>query len=70
LRRNCLLKHVTDEKIEGNIEGKRRERRRRKQLLGDKEKRRYLTLKEKALNRDLWRTCFGRGHEPVVAQSA
>jgi len=34
LRRNCLLKHVTEEKIEGTV----RRRRRRKQLLDDLKK--------------------------------
>jgi hypothetical protein len=36
---------------------------RRKQLLDDfKEIRRYCKLEEEALDRTLWRTCFGRGH--------
>jgi hypothetical protein len=35
LRRNCLLKHVTERKIEGRIEVTERRRRRRKQLLDD-----------------------------------
>jgi hypothetical protein len=46
-RRNWLLKHVTEGKIEGKIEGTERQGRRRKQLLVDlKEKRRkyYITL--------------------------
>jgi hypothetical protein len=60
LRRNCLLKHVT------GILGSRR-----KQLLDDpKEKRRYWKLKEEVLDRTLWRTHFGRGHGPVVRQTA
>jgi hypothetical protein len=63
LRRNCLLKHV----IEGKLEGRKG---RRKQLLDDlKEKRRYWNLKEDALDRTLWRTCFGRGYGPVVRQT-
>jgi len=33
LRRNCLLQHVTEGKIEGKTEGKGTGRRRRKQLL-------------------------------------
>jgi hypothetical protein len=33
LRRNCLLKHVTEGKIEGRIEVKGRQGRRRKKLL-------------------------------------
>ena len=44
---------------------------RRKQLLVDlKEKRGYWKLKEKALDRTVWRTGFGRGCEPVVRQIA
>jgi hypothetical protein len=65
LRRNCLLKHVIEGKLEGRIEMAGRRGRRRKQLLDDlKEKRRYCKLKEEALDRtvenSLWkrlRTC-------------
>src|SRR5215470_11221874 len=54
LRRNYLLKHVIEGKIEGRIEGAGRRRRRRKQLLdGVKEKKRYCKLKEAALDRTL-----------------
>jgi hypothetical protein len=43
--------------------------RRRKQLLDNlKEKRRYWKLKEKALDRTLRRTRFGRDYGPVVGQ--
>jgi hypothetical protein len=71
LRRNCLLKHVIEGKVEGRIEATRRRGRRRKQLLDDfKEKRRYWKLKEEALDRILWRTRFGRGYGPVVRQTA
>jgi hypothetical protein len=35
LHRNFLLKHVTEGKIEGNTEGKRKRGKRRKQLLDD-----------------------------------
>jgi hypothetical protein len=57
LRRNCLLKHVIEGKLEGRIEMTGRLGRRRKQLLDDlKEKRRYWKLKEEALDRTLWRT--------------
>jgi hypothetical protein len=70
LRRNCLLKHVIEGKLEGGIEVMRRRGRRRKQLLVDlKEKRRYWKLKEEALDRTLWRTRFGRGYGPVVRQA-
>jgi hypothetical protein len=70
LRRNCLLKHGIEGKIEGRIEMKGRRGRRRKQLLDDlKEKKRYWKLKEEALDRTLWRIRFGRGYGPVVRQA-
>jgi hypothetical protein len=54
LRRNCLLKHVIEGKLEGRIEMTGRCGRRRKQLLDDlKEKRRYWKLEEEALDRTL-----------------
>jgi hypothetical protein len=66
LRRNCVLKHVIEEKIE-RIEVMGRRGIRHKQLLDDlKGKRGYWKLKEKALDSTLWRTCFGRGCGPVV----
>jgi hypothetical protein len=49
----------------------RRGRRRRK-ILGDfKERRRYVYshLKEKDLDRTMWRARFGRGFVPVVRQT-
>jgi hypothetical protein len=50
LRRNCLLKHVIEGKIEGSMEVKGRRRRRRKHLLDDlKETRGYWKLKGIAL---------------------
>jgi hypothetical protein len=52
LRRNCLLKHIIEGKIEGRIERAGRRGRRRKQLPdGVKEKRRYCKLKEAVLGR-------------------
>jgi hypothetical protein len=58
LRKNCLLKHV----IEGRIEVKRRGGIRRKQLLDIlKETGVYWKLKEEALDRPVWRTRFGKG---------
>jgi hypothetical protein len=57
LRRNCLLKHMIEGKLEGRIEMTGRRGRRRKQLLDDlREKRRYWKLKEEALDRTVWRT--------------
>jgi hypothetical protein len=67
LRRNSLLKHV----IEGKIEGTERRRRRRKQLLGGlKELTKYCKLKAEALDRTLWRTRLGIGYGAVVRQTA
>jgi hypothetical protein len=67
LRRNCLLKHVIEGKVQGVV-GRRG--RRCEQLLDDlKEKRGYWKLKEEALDRTLWRTRCGRGYGPVVRQS-
>jgi len=41
-----------------------------KHLLDDhKEKREYWKLKDEVPVRALWRTCFGRGYEPVVKQA-
>jgi hypothetical protein len=62
LRRNCLLKHVSEGKIERSLEVTGRRVRRRKQLLADlKEKRGYWKLKEKALVHTLRGTLLGRG---------
>jgi hypothetical protein len=71
LRRNFILKHVIEGKLEGRLEMTGRRGRRRKQLLDDlKEKKRYWKLKEEALDRTLCRTRFGRGYGPVVRQTA
>jgi hypothetical protein len=70
LRRNSLLKHVIEGKLDGRIEMTGRRGRRRKQLLDDlKEKRRYLKLKEEALDRTIRRTRFRRGYGHVVRQT-
>jgi hypothetical protein len=66
MRRNCLLKHCIDRKIEGM--GRRG--RRRRQLLDDlRGTKRYWKLKAGVLPRSVWRTRFGRGHRPVVRQA-
>ena len=45
--------------------------RRRRKLLDDlKERRGYSHLKEKVLDRTMWRARFGRGFGPVVRQTA
>jgi hypothetical protein len=47
----------------------RRGKRRRKLLDDLKERRGYSHLKEEALDRTMWRACFGRGFGPVVRQT-
>jgi len=70
LCRNCLLKRVIEGKIKGVIEVTGRRGRRRRKLLDDfKEMRGYSFLKEEALDRTMWRACFGRGFGPVVRQT-
>jgi hypothetical protein len=70
-RRNCLLQRVIKGKIQGRIEVRGRQGRRRRKLLDDlKERRGYSHLKEKALDRTMWRTRFGRGFGPVIRQTA
>jgi hypothetical protein len=70
LRRNCLLKHAIEGKLEGRREMTGGRGSRRKQLPDDiKEKRIYWKLKEETLDRTLWRTRFGRGYGPVVRQT-
>ena len=70
LRRNCLLKHVIEEKIEGRIEEKVRRGRRHKQLLDDlTERRGYWKLKEGPLDRNVSRIRFVRGCRRVVRQT-
>jgi hypothetical protein len=67
LRRNCLLKQVTEGKIKGQIELTRRRGRRRNKLLDDLgDRKRYCYLKEVALDRIQWRKRFGRGFGAVV----
>jgi hypothetical protein len=67
LRRNCILKHAIEGKIEGRIEITERRGGRRMQLLDYlKEERIYWQLEEEALDRSLWGTCFGRDYGPIV----
>jgi hypothetical protein len=70
-RRYCLLRHPIEIKIEGRFEEAARRGRRRKQLMYDvKETKGYCKLKDKTLDRILWRTSFGRGCGPVVRQTS
>jgi hypothetical protein len=65
LRRNCLLKHV----IEGKIEGRWKLRKDEEEGISSYWMRRYWKLKEEALDRTLLKTHFGRGYGPVVRQT-
>ena len=66
LRRNGLLKHVTEEKTEVT----RRRTRRRKHLVHDlKETGVYWKLKEEAIDRILWRTCSEREFGSILRQN-
>jgi len=70
LLRNCLLQWVIEGKIQGGIEVRGRQGRRRRNLLdGLKERRGYSHLKEEALVRTMWRARFGRGFGPIVQQA-
>jgi len=52
------------------IQGKERQGRRRKQQSDDLvEKRRWWKLKEKTLDRTIWRSRFRRGYGPVERQT-
>jgi hypothetical protein len=54
----------------GGIEVTGRRGRRCRKLLDElKERRRYSHLKEEALDRTVWRVCFGRGFGLVVRQT-
>jgi hypothetical protein len=71
LRRNCLLQQVTEGKIKGGIEVTGKRGRRRGKLLDElKGRRGYSYMREEALDRIIWRACFGRGFGPVVRQTA
>jgi hypothetical protein len=70
LCRNCLLQKVIEGKINGGIELTGRRGGRHRKLLDDlKERRGYSHLKEKALDRTMWRANFGRDFGPVVRQT-
>ena len=68
-RRNCLLQRIIEGKTQGEIEVIGRQGRRRRKLLDDlTERRGYSHLKEKALDRTMWRARFGRCFGTVVRQ--
>jgi hypothetical protein len=69
-RRNCLLKHVIERKIEGRTEVMGRQGRRCKHILDDlKETRGYWTPEMEALDHALWRTRSGIGCRSVVRRT-
>jgi hypothetical protein len=71
LRRNFLLQQVIERRIKGGIEVTgRRGRRHRKPLEDLKGSRGYFHLKDKALDRTMWRAHFGRRFGRVVRQSS
>jgi hypothetical protein len=70
-RRNCLLRHVTGGKIEGNVKVTGRRGRRGKQLLDDlNDTIGYCKLKEEAVDNALCRIRLGRGCRPVARRTA
>ena len=70
LCRNFSLQRVIEGKIKGGIEVTGRRGRRRRKLLDDLKKRGgYSHLKEKALDRTMWKARFGRSFGPVVRQT-
>jgi hypothetical protein len=70
LRRNCLLQRVTEGMIKVGIEVTGRRGRRRRKLLDDlKERRGCSHLKEEALDRTMWRACFGKSFGPAIRQT-
>jgi hypothetical protein len=69
LHRNCLLRQVIERKIQGGIEVTGRRGRRHTKLLDDlKERRGYSHLEEEAVDRSMWRACFGSGFGTIVRQ--
>jgi hypothetical protein len=67
LCRNFHLKHATEGKIEGRIDETGIRGRRRKQLLDETTG--YWNLKQKALDRSLWRIRFRRGYGSVTRRT-
>jgi hypothetical protein len=67
VRRNFLLKHAVEGKIEGRIDVTGRRVRRHKPLLDDvTERGEYCKLKEEMLDRTVCRTRFGKMYGPFI----
>jgi hypothetical protein len=69
LRRKCLLQQVTEGKIKGKIEVTGRRGKDVGSYWMTLRKGDDTLLKEEALDRTMWRACFGRGFGPVVRQT-
>jgi len=70
LCRNCLLKHVIEEKKEGRIDETGRRGRNYKQLLDDlNELKRDWKSKEEVLDHTVWRICFERGYGSGIRET-
>jgi hypothetical protein len=69
LRRNCLVKHVIEGKIEGSVEVTEDAEEDVSSYWTTLRKRGYWKLKKEALDRTQLRTPFGRGYAPVVRQT-
>jgi hypothetical protein len=70
LRRNCLLRQVTEGNVEGWIEVTGRQRRRRRKLLHDlKGKEKILLSEGGSFDCTMWRVVFGRGFGNVVRET-
>ena len=70
LRKDCLLGHLIDGKIQERIYVAGRRGRRRKKLMDDlAEKRGYSELREEALDRTVWSSGSGTDYGPVVRQT-
>ena len=71
LRRNRVMDHVIEWKLERKVYVRGRRGRRHKQLLDELvETRGYCNVKEWAVYHPVWRTRFGRGCGPIVTQTA
>jgi len=67
LWRNCLLKQVMEEKVEGRTQAKEKGVTRYVQLMDDlKEMKGCKKLNQEAHDHILWITCFERGYGPVT----
>jgi hypothetical protein len=70
LRKNCLLKHITEEKNTKSDRSDGKKKKKRKQLLDDlTETRGYWELKEEELDGTFCETVFVRGNVPVLKQT-